>query len=761
MNETPFQDPSSSAPTRARLLKDFRPAAHVVWADRAARFGITGFGVFVILAVALILVFIGREAVPLFRAPKSSAHPDLHLPVLGGGARLLTWNTDEFHSYSYGVGSDGKVWFLSNTDGTVRHALPLTGFEKIPPSAAWASPIGDRLVVANAEGRFAVAVVRFAISYEKDGAKVLTPSLKVSALQPLAPAVGGVPLKGVPRGIRGAFNPVDDSLGLAFLTAQGRLLVGKWTAPGESAELQEVPLPEAGRLTDFGVDMDVRFLVVAFDGGRLYRWNLWGSAAQPIQIIEGARPGAHVTHLGLLLGNSTWILGWSDGAVEAWSAVRRSPDDTDFELKRFRAFEPHAASVDLIVPSGVNRGFWTVDTRGIVRMHFNPSARNLYTFDLGGAVAGVAPNAQLTGISILRGDGMIRQWGLQNPHPDITFGALFGKVWYEGYDQPGYIWQSSSGSDNFEAKYSLVPLVLGTIKGAFFGLIFAIPIAVLAALYTSQLMSPRIRSVVKPGIEIMAALPSVVIGFLAGLWIAPFLEKHLIEYAIVFPMFLVLILAAASLYYRLPLRVRHRIPQEVELGIMLGVVVLSLLLSHLVATPIEMSLFHGNVQQWIFDTFGQKVEQRNSLVIGLAMGFAVIPIIFSISEDAMSNVPRHYVSGSLALGATPWQSAVRVILPTASPGIFSAVMLGFGRAVGETMIVLMATGNTPVMSFSPFNGMRTLSANIAVEIPEAPFGGSLYRILFLGAVLLFVLTFAVNTAAEIVRMRLREKYRAM
>jgi phosphate transport system permease protein len=380
---------------------------------------------------------------------------------------------------------------------------------------------------------------------------------------------------------------------------------------------------------------------------------------------------------------------------------------------------------------------------------------------LGGAVAGVAPNAQLSGLSILRGDGLIRQWGLQNPHPDITFSALFGKVWYEGYDQPGYIWQSSSGSDNFEAKYSLVPLVLGTIKGAFFGLIFAIPIAVLAALYTSQLMSPRIRSVVKPGIEIMAALPSVVIGFLAGLWIAPFLEKHLVEYVIVFPMFLVLILVTASLYYRLPLRVRHRVPQEVELGIMLGVVVLSLLLSHLVASPIELSLFHGNVQQWIFDTFGQKVEQRNSLVIGLAMGFAVIPIIFSISEDAMSNVPRHYVSGSLALGATPWQSAVRVILPTASPGIFSAVMLGFGRAVGETMIVLMATGNTPVMSFSPFNGMRTLSANIAVEIPEAPFGGSLYRILFLGAVLLFVLTFAVNTAAEIVRMRLREKYRAM
>jgi phosphate transport system permease protein len=102
-----------------------------------------------------------------------------------------------------------------------------------------------------------------------------------------------------------------------------------------------------------------------------------------------------------------------------------------------------------------------------------------------------------------------------------------------------------------------------------------------------------------------------------------------------------------------------------------------------------------------------------------------------------------------------------VVLPTASPGIFSAIMLGFGRAVGETMIVLMATGNTPIMSFSPFNGMRTLAANIAVEIPEAPHSGSLYRILFLAAALLFILTFVVNTAAELIRQRLRGKYRAI
>jgi len=121
-------------------------------------------------------------------------------------------------------------------------------------------------------------------------------------------------------------------------------------------------------------------------------------------------------------------------------------------------------------------------------------------------------------------------------------------------------------------------------------------------------------------------------------------------------------------------------------------------------------------------------------------------------------VPNHLTAGSLALGANSWQTAIRVVLPTASPGIFSAVMIGLGRAIGETMIVLMATGNTPIMDWSLFNGFRALSANIAVEIPEAPYGGTLYRILFLAALLLFFFTFIINTAAELVRQRLRKKY---
>jgi phosphate transport system permease protein len=179
-----------------------------------------------------------------------------------------------------------------------------------------------------------------------------------------------------------------------------------------------------------------------------------------------------------------------------------------------------------------------------------------------------------------------------------------------------------------------------------------------------------------------------------------------------------------------------------------------------VAPGIERVLFDGDVRLWL-NGVGLTYDQRNSIVVGIAMGFAVIPIIFTISDDAFQSVPSSLTAASLALGASRWQTAIRVVVPTASPGVFSAVMIGFGRAIGETMIVLMATGNTPVMDWSPFNGMRTLSANIAVEIPEAPVDGTLYRVLFLSATLLFAMTFVINTIAELIRQRLRDRYKAV
>jgi phosphate transport system permease protein len=204
--------------------------------------------------------------------------------------------------------------------------------------------------------------------------------------------------------------------------------------------------------------------------------------------------------------------------------------------------------------------------------------------------------------------------------------------------------------------------------------------------------------------------------------------------------------------------VRRLVPEGWQAALLVPALVFFAWIAFSLSKPLELWLFGGNMPQWLDHELGISYDQRNALVVGLAMGFAVIPTIFSIAEDAIFSVPKQLSNGSLALGATPWQTLVRVVLPTASPGIFSSVMIGLGRAVGETMIVLMATGNTPLMDGSPFQGMRTLSANIAVEMPESEVGSTHFRILFLAGLVLFMFTFVFNTVAELVRQRLREKY---
>jgi phosphate transport system permease protein len=191
-----------------------------------------------------------------------------------------------------------------------------------------------------------------------------------------------------------------------------------------------------------------------------------------------------------------------------------------------------------------------------------------------------------------------------------------------------------------------------------------------------------------------------------------------------------------------------------------GAVVLGV--AFVLASPgLEHLVFGGDFRAFLVGKEGMVYDQRNSLVVGIAMGFAVIPIIYTIAEDALVAIPQSLRSASLACGASPWQTAMRIVVPAAVPGIFSATMIGLGRAIGETMIVLMATGGTPIIDLSIFNGFRTLSVNIATELPEAPQGGTLYRVLFLAGLLLFALTFVLNTVAEVVRLRFRNKFRGL
>ena len=335
---------------------------------------------------------------------------------------------------------------------------------------------------------------------------------------------------------------------------------------------------------------------------------------------------------------------------------------------------------------------------------------------------------------------------------------LFGSIWYEGYGGREYVWQSTGGTDEFEPKLSLVPLILGTAKGTFYALLFALPLAILAAIYTAEFASPRVRGLVKPSVEVMASLPSVILGFLAGLWLAPLLESHLLGTLLLLPTVPTVVLAAAWGWQYAPEAWVRQVARVGEIYLLGAVTLLVAWLAYALGPVFEDLAFDGHFLRWLRQDAGVGYDQRNCLVVGFAMGFAVVPLVFTICEDALSSVPSHLRAGSLALGATPWQTAIKVVLPMALPGIFSASMIGLGRAVGETMIVLMATGNTPIMDWNIFNGMRTISANIAVELPEAPHQGTLYRVLFLSGLLLFIATFFINSLAEIVRQRLRDKY---
>ena len=183
----------------------------------------------------------------------------------------------------------------------------------------------------------------------------------------------------------------------------------------------------------------------------------------------------------------------------------------------------------------------------------------------------------------------------------------------------------------------------------------------------------------------------------------------------------------------------------------LGIVSLTVILSYVLALIMQFAGFDPR------NSFVGTYVQRNTLIVGFAMGFAVIPIIYTLAEDALNAVPDHLRSASLGCGATPWQTAKWVVLPTAISGVFSAIMIGMGRAVGETMIVVMSAGNTPVIDWNILNGLRALSANIAVELPEAPKDATLYRVLFLTVCVLFGMTFVINTVAELVRIHFRKR----
>ncbi|WP_167654193.1 ABC transporter permease subunit [Pseudomonas duriflava] len=465
-----------------------------------------------------------------------------------------------------------------------------------------------------------------------------------------------------------------------------------------------------------------------------------------------------VTASAQLLGGISLLIGDAKGGINQWFMARGN--DGEPQLQRVRGFKLGDAPITQIVAEQRRKGFIALDNKGNLGVFHSTAHRTLLVDKIaeGSGLLTLSPRANHV---LLAHEGQLQGFELNNPHPEISWSALWGKVWYESYDKPSYVWQSTSASNDFEPKLSLAPLTFGTLKAAFYAMLLAAPLAIAAAVYTAYFMAPRMRRKVKPVIELMEALPTVILGFFAGLFLAPYVEGHLPGIFSLLLLTPIGIILTGFIWSRLPESIRFRMPEGWESLLLIPVVLLTGWFALSMSPYLETWFFGGDMRLWISHDLGITYDQRNALVVGLAMGFAVIPNIFSIAEDAIFSVPRSLTYGSLALGATPWQTLTRVVILTASPGIFSALMIGMGRAVGETMIVLMATGNTPVMDWNIFQGMRTLAANVAVEMPESEVGGTHYRVLFLAALVLLSFTFVMNTLAEIIRHRLRKKYASL
>jgi phosphate transport system permease protein len=345
-------------------------------------------------------------------------------------------------------------------------------------------------------------------------------------------------------------------------------------------------------------------------------------------------------------------------------------------------------------------------------------------------------------------------WQLTESDGAVSLPTLLTPVHYEGYNDPNYRWLPVAAADA-EPKFSLVPLLWGTLKAAAVALLFAIPIGVGTAIFVGFFMSPRLRDKAKPIIELLAAFPSVVLGALTALLVAPHFIRWLpgiLGALLAVPIGVILL----SVIWRTAVTTSSRRQVIGWLPLLLVPVVLMLAwIGFAIGVAVDASLPGGSLVNWLEGTLGVGVVHRNALLIGIAMGIATVPLIFSIAEDAIHSVPPVLAAGSLALGATHWQSYRDVVLPVAAPGIIAACMIGLGRAVGETMIVLLVASNTPIMEFNLLEGLRSVSATLALELSEAPFESVHYRVLFAAGLALFLLTFVLNSLAEVVRLQNR------
>lgn len=853
--------------TRAKKTK-----ASVLWADRFASRAISVGGLLVILAVFAIMVFLVWVAAPLLGGGTVSEAKRYALSVADG--KVISTSLDEYRTLGIELTDDGRLTVFHAPSGE-RIEGPSFDFGGVKPSAFARTLQGDDVAFGFPDGtvrlgRLAIAtaivpesavpsdarklpggdrVAGTAIYIEVAGHQVrrLEPEIALDVSAQVAPQgteirfldyrVGGTaerPLK--------TFVSIDEHGTARLSTAYS--LVNMMT--GEtSTSISNIEIPTGLNVSEIAaalLNTQGDRLFVATNDGMARRFDTRDPAhAKVAENVRLLPPGVQPTALAYLNGENSLIVAGSDASLSVWTMIdRKSPSTADGAvMTKIHDLGLQPAPIEHLAVSQRTRLFVGADATGEIALYHATTERRVLTFPSEGKLSPVetlllAPRDN--GALAIGRDGAVRIWSFDVPHPETTVQSLFGKVWYEGYPEPGYTWQSTSGTDSAEPKLSLVPLIFGTVKGALYSLVFAVPIALLAAIYTSEFMHFRVRAVVKPVMELMASLPSVVIGFVVALVLSPIVENWIGAVVIAFAVVPLTLIGSAFLWQLLPQPLALRLDGLPKLGAFFAALAIAIWFTMSLGPVLERLLFGGDFRAWTtgagsaapflfllllplsfivvfnlggrllgrawqgrlrqkayhvagawelgrwlaltlvslavaallasllggagFDARGGIVDsyiQRNTLIASFGMAFAVIPIIYSIAEDALGAVPEHLRAASFGCGATKWQTAAWVILPTAGSGIFSAIMIGLGRAVGETMIVVMATGNTPILDWSLFNGLRALSANINVELPEAVKDSSLYRTLFLCGLALFVMTFILNTFAEVVRQRFRKR----
>lgn len=723
--------------------------------DKLVKYSITSGGALVLVTLLLIFGYLLYVVLPIFSPVTVTAQ---HKFTNANTSKRLALGLDEQNVIAYQISADSKLSFYSLQEKDLGTVLLEKTLLAKPSAFAKTSAGNGAFLFTDAQGKGLIFKPDFSTSYPND-IRLITPKISY----PLGEQLSDIDAQGHALTAL-SFELSEESAAIAAVTDDKRGIYLLFSATEDM--LSEELLWEQQRVSLPSLPQHINQMLLSPDLKNLFVRSNDELTVYDVSDIDNIRiksvlsinaANAHVTDMQLLTGASSLIVANDNGVISQWFEVLKDNKRSFTFIRDFKA----PGNVTAITPEYFRKGFLTADQQGDLSVFHSTGNTRLFTEKITDAAdmqVAISPRANAL---LIADNNSLRLFSIVNEHPEITWSALWQKVWYEGYPEPKYLWQSTSASDDFEAKMSLVPISFGTIKAAFYAMLFAVPIAISAAIYTAYFMSARIRTYIKPTVEIMEALPTVILGFLAGLWLAPLVESQLPGIILLLITLPLSILATALAWNALPKNIKNAVPEGYQPLILIPVLLLVGYGSMSFSSTLELWLFAGDTRMYLTNVLGIDFDQRNSLVVGIAMGFAVIPTIFTIAEDAIFSVPKSLTMGSLALGATPWQTLAKVVILTASPGIFSAVMMGLGRAVGETMIVLMATGNTPIMDWNIFEGMRSLAANIAVEMPESEVGSSHYRVLFLAAFVLFIFTFVFNTLAELVRQRLREKYSSL